>query len=195
MNVLLLGPNRPDLVDFLQRCNDRVKNTEEKSLVDRDFLQDIEFIISYGYRHILKKELLDKFPEKAINVHISLLPWNRGADPNLWSFLENTPKGVTIHYLDSGIDTGKILVQQEANFSSEETLKTSYEKLSIIAENLLKESWVDIRDGKIQPRDQSSGGSYHRLRDRQPYEHLLTQGWDTPVRDLIGKATQKNTYE
>ena len=97
-------------------------------------------------------------------------------------------KSTTIHYLDSGIDTGKILVQQEVNFSSEETLRTSYEKLSIIAESLLKESWVDIRDGKIQPRVQPSGGSYHRLRDRKPYEHLLTQGWDTPVRDLIGKA-------
>ena len=188
MNVLLLSPNRPDLVHFLQSCNDRVTNIEEKLLLDSDFIQDIEFIISYGYRHILKKELLDKFSAKAINVHISLLPWNRGADPNLWSFLEDTPKGVTIHYLDSGIDTGKILVQQEVNFSSEETLRTSYEKLSIIAESLLKESWVDIRDGKIQPRVQPSGGSYHRLRDRKPYEHLLTQGWDTPVRDLIGKA-------
>jgi methionyl-tRNA formyltransferase len=188
MNVLLLSPYRPDLVHFLQSCNDKVTNIEEKLLLDSDFIQDIEFIISYGYRHILKKELLDKFSAKAINVHISLLPWNRGADPNLWSFLEDTPKGVTIHYLDSGIDTGKILVQQEVNFSSEETLRTSYEKLSIIAESLLKESWVDIREGKIQPRVQPPGGSYHRLRDRKPYEHLLTQGWDTPVRDLIGKA-------
>lgn len=195
MNVLLLGPNRPDLVDFLQRCNDRVKNTQEKLLIDSDFLQGIEFIISYGYRHILKKELLDKFPEKAINVHISLLPWNKGADPNLWSFLENTPKGVTIHYLDPGIDTGDILVQEEVSFTPEETLRTSYEKLSNIAENLLKKYWPDIREAKIQPSVQPSGGSYHHLRDRKPYEHLLTQGWDTPVRNLIGKATEEKTYE
>lgn len=191
MKVFLLGSSRKELIYFLESCGDRVENAEEKIPEDSDLFQKVDFIISYGYRYILKKEVLERFPEKAINIHISLLPWNRGADPNLWSFLENTPKGVTIHYLDSGIDTGDILVQEEVRFTSQETLRTSYEKLSNVAENLLKQSWLDIRDGKIKPRVQPSGGSYHRLRDRKPYEHLLTHGWDTPVHNLIGKATEE----
>lgn len=191
MKVLLLGPRRTNLISFLESCGEEVKTTEEKLIPNSLLLQQVEFIISYGYRHILKKEVLDKFQQKAINVHISLLPWNRGADPNLWSFLENTPKGVTIHYLDSGIDTGDILIQEEIYFTPEETLKTTYETLANIAENLLKKNWLDIRNGKIQPRHQTSGGSYHRLCDKKPYEHLLAHGWDTPVRDLIGKATQQ----
>jgi methionyl-tRNA formyltransferase len=195
MKVLLLGPNRPELVDFLETYGEQVKYTEEKIPVDSDLFQKVEFIISYGYRHILKKEVLKRFSKKAINIHISLLPWNKGLDPNLWSFLENTPKGVTIHYLDPGIDSGDILVQEEVSFTPEETLRTSYEKLSNIAENLLKKYWPDIREAKIQPSVQPSGGSYHRLRDRKPYEHLLIQGWDTPVRNLIGKATEEKTYE
>ena len=117
------------------------------------------------------------------------MPWNRGADPNLWSFLEDTPKGVTVHYLDSGIDTGDILVQKSIEFfSSEETLKTSYEKLSQAACILFKESWLDIREGKLLSIPQPQGGSYHRLQDRLAYEYLLTQGWDTPVHQLKGKA-------
>jgi len=195
MNILLLGSSRPDLVDFLESGGDQVKTAEEKILSDSALLKEIEFIISYGYRHLLKKEVLDKFPHKAINIHISLLPWNRGADPNLWSFLENTPKGVTIHYLNPGIDTGDILVQEEVNLTIEETLRTSYEKLSNVAQNLLKESWLDIRDGKIKPLVQPSGGSYHRLRDKKKYEHLLTHGWNTSVGNLIGKAIQTLTYE
>ena len=38
-------------------------------------------------------------------MHISYLPFNRGAHPNYWSFKDNSPKGVTIHFIDNGIDT------------------------------------------------------------------------------------------
>jgi methionyl-tRNA formyltransferase len=188
MNVLLLGPKRQELIDFLIGCGERVNCTEEKIGLKDPYLQEADFLISYGYRHIIKKEILNQFLRKAINIHISLLPWNRGADPNLWSILENTPKGVTIHYLDEGLDTGDILVQEQTEFSQEDTLRTSYSKLSQIALSLFKRYWIHIKDGTIKPKPQSSGGSYHRLQDRTHYEHLLIHGWDTPIKDLIGKA-------
>ena len=37
------------------------------------------FLVSYGYRHILRKNVLDLFPDRAVNLHIAYLPWNRGA--------------------------------------------------------------------------------------------------------------------
>ena len=191
MKVLLLGTRRQELIDFLASCGDEAIATEEKITSKSDLLQDVDFLVSYGYRHILKKDVLDKFLNHVINIHISLLPWNRGADPNLWSFLENTPKGVTIHYMDCGVDTGDILIQQEIYFSEEETLRTSYDKLAEVAQNLFKKYWVDIRDGKIKSTPQASGGSYHRLCDRVPYKYLLIKGWDTPVSELTGKALAK----
>ena len=54
-------------------------------------------IISYSYRYIIAKEMIDFMPTSIVNLHISYLPWNRGASPNFWSFIEDTPKGVTIH--------------------------------------------------------------------------------------------------
>jgi len=67
---------------------------------------------------------------RAINLHPSLLPWNRGAHSNFWSFLEDTPKGVTIHIIDEGIDTGDILLQKKIKFDqSKETLRSSYGRL------------------------------------------------------------------
>ncbi|MBD2464230.1 formyl transferase [Oscillatoria sp. FACHB-1407] len=188
MQVLFLGPPHLELQHFLESCDDSVTTTEEKITSGSEWLSDIDFIVSYRYRHILKQDVLSQFLNRVINIHISLLPWNRGADPNLWSFLEDTPKGVTIHYIDSGIDTGKILVQEVVSFTEHHTLRTSYEKLTQVAEALFKANWLAIRDGKIQPFSQVGEGSYHRTRDRAPYEHLLTQGWDTPVRNLIGKA-------
>jgi len=188
MNILLLGPYREDLIDFLSSFGDKVTITEAPLTGDSECLCNSDFIISYGYRHILEKDIIDKFLNKTINFHISLLPWNRGADPNFWSFLEDTPKGVTIHYLDYGIDTGDILAQQEVDYMPEDTLRTSYERLSKTMEELFRKVWPNIRSEKQKSIPQPDGGSYHRLSDRAAFEYLLTKGWDTPVADLIVKA-------
>ena len=54
---------------------------------------------------------------QAINLHISYLPFNRGAHPNFWSFVDNSPKGVTIHEIDEGLDTGPIIHQKKLSFN------------------------------------------------------------------------------
>ena len=190
MKVLLLSSYRKQLVEFLELDKDEVIVTEEKINSGSKILKDIDFIISYGYRCVFKEDLIKLFPNKIINIHISFLPWNRGADPNLWSFLEDTPKGVSIHYVDSGIDTGDILVQKEIFFTEDETLKTSYNKLNEAAFELFKKYWNDIKREKIISKPHNQNGSFHRLKDRQKYQHLLDRGWDTPVTDLVGKALQ-----
>lgn len=173
---------------FLTSFGDYVIHTEEKIYNSSELLKKVDFIISYGYRHIITKDIIEQFKNKIINLHISLLPWNRGSDPNLWSFLENTPKGVTIHYIDNGIDTGDILAQKQVEMKNEDTLKTSYEHLSTEIEQLFKIVWPEIREGKLKAIPQLKAGSYHRLRDKKAFEHLLTDGWDTPVANLNGKA-------
>ncbi|MCA6574335.1 MAG: formyl transferase [Pseudanabaena sp. M38BS1SP1A06MG] len=188
MKILLLSPYRRELIEFLESCGDEVISTEERVNSNPEIVESIDFVISYGYRHILKEDLIGLFPNKIINIHISFLPWNRGADPNLWSFLENTPKGVSIHCIDYGIDTGNILVQKEIFFAENDTLKTSYYKLTATAFELFKKHWNDIKRDKIVPKPQNQNGSFHRLKDRQKYEHLLDKGWDTPIKNLIGKA-------
>jgi methionyl-tRNA formyltransferase len=103
--------------------------------------------------------------------------------------LENTPKGVTLHYIDQGLDTGDIIAQREVFFDTEkETLKTSYEILYIEIVKLFKEKWPDIKNRRIKGVAQKSGGSSHKSSDKKSYEGLLTEKWDTPVRKLIGKA-------
>ena len=50
-------------------------------------------LVSFGYRFILPGDLLARFPDRAVNLHIAYLPWNRGAHPNVWSAYEGTPAG------------------------------------------------------------------------------------------------------
>jgi methionyl-tRNA formyltransferase len=190
MRILMLGPYRQHMVDYLESLGDEVVATEKRIRGDSDVLCGVDFIVSYGYRYILKEDVLDRFPRRAVNLHISYLPWNRGKDPNLWSFLEGTPKGVTIHYMDREVDTGDFLAQREVTFQSDETLRTSYDKLSKIIEELFMEVWPDIRCGHQKSFRQPKGGSFHLGRDRAAVEHLLHSGWDTPVVDLIGKLKE-----
>lgn len=188
MRVLLLGPERPHLKKFIEEGGDEVWSTSSP-IHCADAIRDFDFIVSYGYKHILGAEIVETFWRRAINLHISLLPWNRGADPNLWSFLEDTPKGVTIHYIDFGIDTGDIIVQKRVSYLPDDTLRTSYNRLALEVENLFMQHWSDIRTGNIIATPQPKGqGSYHRSSDKEKYKHLLTLGWDTPVRGLIGTA-------
>ena len=141
------------------------------------------FLVSYGYRYIIKKDILDKLCNSAINLHISFLPWNRGADPNFWSFIEGTPKGVTIHHLDEGVDTGDIIVQKEIEFDSDnnDTLATSYDKLQQEIQQLFMLNWVDIKDGNIPRKRQVGKGSLHKAKDKESISHILTDGWNTPI--------------
>lgn len=186
MRVLFLGPPDSPLIAGLRSAGDEVFATGEP--LDVEHLDDLnpDFLVSYGYRHILRKPVLDRFPARAVNLHISFLPFNRGADPNLWSILEGTPRGVTIHYLDEGIDTGDIIAQRRVEFSSVDTLRTSYGKLQAAIVELFGEQWPAIRAGTCDRQSQTGSGTFHRAKEIERVRHLLVDGWDTPIAALEG---------
>lgn len=189
MNILLLGKPHSPIEQIVQSNGDEVLGWQD--LIDVHFLEanEIDFIISYGYRHIIRSSIINCLSNRIINLHISYLPWNRGADPNLWSFLENSPKGVSIHYIDTGIDTGDIIIQKEVDFNNEgETLSTTYQKLQNEIIWLFKYIWPQMRRGECPRQKQPKGGTFHKSSDKKKFEHLLLKGWDTPVNILKGKA-------
>jgi methionyl-tRNA formyltransferase len=184
VSVLFLGPPDSLVLDFLKSTEADVFQTMEP--LDEAFFARtrIDFLVAHGYRHILRPSVLDRFPRRAVNLHISYLPWNRGADPNLWSIIENTPKGVSIHYLDAGIDTGDLIAQKAVEFAPGETLRTSYTRLQSEIAQLFAILWRRIRDEKCDAVKQTGAGSFHRVADRERVAHLLTNGWDTRVANL-----------
>jgi methionyl-tRNA formyltransferase len=194
VKILYLGPFRADMIRYLSSYGDEVIHAEGRIFRDSTVLQDIGFIISYGYRFIISPEIVARFPNRIVNLHISYLPWNKGADPNLWSFLEDTPKGVTIHYVDEGLDTGEIIAQQKVHYRIDDTLRTTYERLSQRIEGLFREIWPELKQGRLQSTRQEAEGSFHLKKDKEKYQHLLTNGWDTPVINLIGKAIIGGSY-
>ncbi len=94
---------------------------------------------------------------RVVNLHPGYLPWNRGSDPNLWSWIDNTPKGVTIHYVDEGVDTGDLIAQRLVEFEAHETLASSYQRLQVEMVKLFVEHWQSIRARVPAPGALSSG--------------------------------------
>lgn len=190
MKVLLLGIKPSPLRPTIEKSKNSV--IELSDPVDLEFVKKfrIDFAVSYRYRFIIRRPIIEYLKGNIINLHISLLPWNRGADPNLWSFLDNTPKGITIHYIDEGVDTGDIIAQQEFFFDEDvETLASSYEVLNHQIIKLFNKQWLFIISGKTTRYRQTHSGTYHQLKDKKPFENLLNNsGWNTPVKQLIGKA-------
>lgn len=148
-------------------------------------LHGFDMGLSYGYQHLLKPDVLANWT--AINLHISYLPWNRGADPNIWSWIEDTPKGVSIHLIDKGIDTGPIYCQRLVHMTGAESLASSYDKLSNAVLDLFDENWTLIRDRKIIPQPQESKGTIHFDRDRAKIQHMIDMGYDVPIRKLLSQ--------
>jgi len=195
LTILFLGGGiSRDLASWLENEGERVFYTEEK--VDARYVEDMkpDMIVSYNYRYILKRDVLKIPPMGAVNLHISYLPWNRGAHPNVWSYIEDSPKGVTIHSLDEGIDTGDIIVQEEVVIDEDkETIGSSYEKLHEAIQALFRRNWDKIRNGIIQSRPQPSVGTLHYTKDSKTFEALLTEkSWATPIKELKEKLRNAN---
>ena len=149
--------------------------------------RDPAFAVVHGYRVILRRPVLERLPDRVVNLHISYLPYNRGADPTLWSVLEDTPAGASIHYVDEGVDTGDVIAQRRVEFADDDTLATAYAALQDALAELFRAHWPAIRAGTCPRIPQSGPGTAHRVADRAAVEHLLSAGWDTPVRVLRGR--------
>jgi len=189
MKILFLSNNEITypLVDWLK--ND--KNEEVICSTNRitpEYLKEIlpDMIISYNYRYIIKEDVLEYYDKWIINLHASYLPWNKGADPNLWSFLDDTPKGITIHLIDKGVDTGDILLQKRVYFDEEkETLLSSYKELHVEIQNLFKINWENIKTKHLVPKRQSEEGSMHYIKDFGKIRGILgEEGWDISITEL-----------
>ena len=186
--VLFLGYTREQttLVDELVNSNCEVWHTQEKIQSTEGF----DFVISFGYQHILMKSIIESSKAPIINLHISYLPWNRGAHPNFWSFFDCTPSGVSIHLIDEGVDTGPILYQRYVNFVKEQTtFSLTYKQLILEIESLFRENLPSIIAGNYKPMAQRRQGSYHKVADL-PSEFSC---WDSNIQDEVRRIDFLNS--
>lgn len=99
-----------------------------------------DFVVVVAFGQLLRKNLLDKYKDRVINVHASLLPKYRGAAPINWAILNGeTETGISIMLIDEGLDSGDVLSMARTKVEQEDTSVSLTKKLSEIgAEELVK---------------------------------------------------------
>ena len=100
-------------------------------------LRGVDLVVLAGYMHLLTQPFLDRFDGRIVNVHPSLLPHFPGAhaiDDALAAGVETT--GVTIHYVDAGLDTGNVIRQERVTVEPRDTL---VERIHAVEHRILPE--------------------------------------------------------
>ncbi|AIO18173.1 Phosphoribosylglycinamide formyltransferase [Candidatus Izimaplasma bacterium HR1] len=102
----------------------RAKAFESKEAYELQILKElrknnVELIVLAGYMRIIGKTILEKYPKRIINIHPSLLPSFKGIDAVGQAMeAQVSVTGVTVHYVDEGMDTGEIIAQEELDISN-----------------------------------------------------------------------------
>ena len=108
---------------------------------------DLLVVMAYG--QILPQSLLDVPGLGALNLHASLLPRHRGAAPVHAAILAgDATSGITVMWMDAGLDTGDILLSRECVIAPDETAGTLHDKLADLAPQALAAAWHLLREGK-----------------------------------------------
>ncbi len=185
-SVLFLtnNDNTEDVFEWLLKRGENVHKVQNKLTEDMIRALEPSFIVSFNYRYLIPKEVLDLMPDRVINLHTSYLPYNRGSSPNFFSFMDDTPKGVTIHRMAEGLDTGDILCRKELFFDEDkETFASTYEKLLAAMKELFYQNWDAIKAGKITAQKQEGCGTYHTMKELTEIREKHPFTWDCNITD------------
>jgi phosphoribosylglycinamide formyltransferase-1 len=125
----------PARVFELEQYADRA--ARDRELADWLLLRGADLVVLAGYMHLLTPAFLDRFPDRIVNVHPSLLPDFPGAhaiDDALAAGVDTT--GVTVHYVDEGLDSGAVIRQEPVDVEPRDTL---VERIHAVEHRMLPE--------------------------------------------------------
>ncbi|MCM3693342.1 phosphoribosylglycinamide formyltransferase [Neobacillus niacini] len=113
------------------------KEAYEEVILEKLTSFGVEFIVLAGYMRLVGPTLLGKFSGRIVNIHPSLLPDFPGKDA-IGQALAAKAKwsGVTIHFVDEGMDTGPVIVQERVQLSEKETRESLQQKIQKIEHKL-----------------------------------------------------------
>lgn len=185
MKILCLcnNPCALPLFDWLEKQGNEVVLRTEELIPDWCASQKFNFALSYTYRHILSARVLNALGNEVLNIHNSFLPFNRGADPNIWSAIDGTPRGVLIHFMDEKLDKGRIVAQAIVPFEDGDTLQSSYNKLDVAAQTLFKQIYPLRRFWHEMEKVPLGRGRYHSVQDGKKLKALVFD-YALPVDDF-----------
>lgn len=111
-----------------------------KNINDEDIVEIGDYLIVIGYPYKISNRIIEKYSNKVLNIHTSLLPNYKGYHPISWSLINGEHiTGVTLHQINNNYDSGNIISQKQTNIYIEDDINTVRQKLKILSASILKE--------------------------------------------------------
>ena len=146
---------------------------------------DAELFVVVAYGQILPQRILDIPRLGCLNIHASLLPRHRGASPVQAAILAgDNHTGITIMWMDAGLDTGDILHSESFPLSSEETGGSLHEKLAALAPQALRQALDTIAAGHAPRTPQDNSRATH-CRKISKADGLIR--WTSPAGEIAAQ--------
>jgi len=161
--IVCVGSNTPGVkaLERAQKAGIETAVFELESYPDRpdrdramaDWLEDsgVSLVVLAGYMHVLTPAFLERFPKRVVNLHPALCP----AFPGTHAIEEALAygvrwTGVTVHFVDEGVDTGPIILQEPVQVLDDDTLETLAERIHAVEHRLLTEAVRLCLDGRVR---------------------------------------------
>lgn len=129
-----------------------LRDRDQWNQVMESVLSDLgaDLVISAGFMRVLGANVVTAFSGRLINTHPALLPEYPGAHAVRDALTAGATKtGTTVHFVDSGVDTGPIIWQREVEISPDDTEESLHERIKVVERELLVETVREIVTGKI----------------------------------------------
>lgn len=155
----------------------RTKDINATNTLDLIRGLDPSLLVSVFFNQILGKELFG-IVKDCVNIHPAYLPAYRGVSPVFWALANDEPyAGVTVHYIDEGIDTGDIIYQQKIPISLDDTEHSLYFKCCEIGAPLLIRALTDFESSNVKPiPNENTGVSYYSLPKKEAVRQFRKNG-------------------
>ena len=164
-------------------------NMKDEKLISFANSLEPDFIVVVGWYHMITSNYFEIAP--CYGLHASLLPKYCGGAPLVWTLINGERKaGISLFQLDSGVDSGDIVGQEEVLVSENETIKTLYQKIELKGLDLIEKFVRDasLNQLKLKPQDHSKRTVYPQ---RSPKDGLIDWSWTSTAIDRFIRAQTK----
>ena len=187
--IRILGPKSRNESIRKKLCEQGFEVIVSPDPYDADSVDEFspDIILSSGYDRLLRPNTIQKYSQRIINLHAAYLPWARGIGTTLFATILRYPYGVSVHFINEGLDTGNLIARKIVQTEQDDTLRTFYSKLLSATEDLFFESFPKIVSGQTNGVPQEELGEINTNRSRLQFESVMDicpNGYDTLIVDL-----------
>lgn len=167
------------IIDFAEQRNLPLFKGNPRKGKLLEFLgnQTFELGLSVNYLFLLEQNILDRF-KVAVNFHGSLLPRYRGRTPHVWAIINNeTETGITAHKIESGCDTGPVILQKRVSILKEDTGADILKKYETLYPGMVLQLMHMAEKGEMHytPQDEKQASYFGK---RTPEDGGINWNWD-----------------